>query len=130
MTQDKHLIRSKDQQWWQALALRLEHHNNLSRDRGSHLNMLVLATVTQPANEISATMQNNYMYHCYRLGHMQVCCRRQRSCSVNSSGLKSQQLHPCTVCTSDGIHGPESCFIHNLMWWAPQLVHTGDESRH
>ena len=33
-------------------------------DRGSHLNMLVLATAAEPTNEISAAMQCNY--HCYR----------------------------------------------------------------
>ena len=44
---------------------------------------------------------------------------------MNSSGLKTQQLHPCTVCISDGIRWPVSCFAHNLMRWTPQLVHVG-----
>ena len=47
---------------------------------------------------------------------------------MNSSSLKSQQLHSCTVCTSDGIRWHVSCFAHDLMWWAHQLVHTGGDS--
>ena len=49
---------------------------------------------------------------------------------MNSSGLKPQQLHPCNVRTSDSIHWPVSCFAHSLPWWARQLVHAGDDSKH
>ena len=59
-------------------------------------------------------------------------CGIQRPYSLNFSGLKPRQSHPCTVCTctctSDSVHLPVSCFTHNLTWWAHQLVHTGDDS--
>ena len=47
---------------------------------------------------------------------------------MSSSGLTPQQLHPCTVYTSDGIRCPLSCFAHDIMWQARQLVHAGDHS--
>ena len=47
---------------------------------------------------------------------------------MNSCGLKPQQQHPSTVCISDGICWPLTCFMHNLRWWARRLVHTGDDS--
>ena len=43
---------------------------------------------------------------------------------MNSSGPKPQQLHPCTGPTSDSIRWPVSCFVHELMWQAHQLVQT------
>ena len=49
---------------------------------------------------------------------------------MNSSGLKPQQLHPCTICTSDNVRWPVSCFAHDLTWQARQLVHVGDDSAH
>ena len=41
--------------------LRSKHQNNLSTDRGSHLNILVLSTAAEPTNEINAAVQ---MYVC------------------------------------------------------------------
>ena len=58
----------------------------------------------------------------------QVFFFQDRAHSKNSSSLKLQQLHPCTVHISDGIRWPLSCFTYNLTWQARQLVHTGDDS--
>ena len=46
---------------------------------------------------------------------------------MNSSGLEP---HPCTVCTSDNVRWPVSCFARDLTWWACQLLHADDESKH
>ena len=46
---------------------------------------------------------------------------------MNSSNLKPQQLHPRTVCTSDSVRWPVSCFTYYLTWQAHQLVHSGDD---
>ena len=61
---------------------------------------------------------------------IQVVCQRLRQYSMSSSGLKPQQLYPCTVHTSDDIRWPVSCFVHNLTWWACQLIHADDDSKH
>ena len=47
-----------------------------------------------------------------------------------NSGLKPQQMHPFTVCACEGVHWSVSCFTHNLMWRARQLVHAGNDSKH
>ena len=88
--------------------------------------MLGLTTATQPTNEISEPQCNVTTI----VTGTQDYCRRQQPYSMNSSGLKTNQLHPCTVCTciSDIVCWPVSCFAHNLVWRAHQLVHTGDES--
>ena len=49
---------------------------------------------------------------------------------MNSFILKSQQWHPCTVPTPDGICWPVSCFAHDLSWQACQLIHAGVDSKH
>ena len=43
---------------------------------------------------------------------------------MNSSSLKPQQLHPCTVCTSDGDRWLLSCFAHDLTCWVHQVKFT------
>ena len=47
---------------------------------------------------------------------------------MNFSGLKRQQLYPCTVCTIDGFRWPVSYFTHDLTWRAHQVVHAGDSA--
>ena len=83
--------------------LRSKLRNNLSTDRGSHLNILVLSTAAELTNEINAAMQCNY--HCCRDKSFFVEDRGQHL--TDSSGLKPQQLHPCTVHASDGVCWPQ-----------------------
>ena len=49
---------------------------------------------------------------------------------MNYSGFKPQELHPCTVSTSDGVQWPVSCFAHDLMWQACQLLNACVDSKH
>ena len=61
-------------------------------DRGSHLKMLVLATTTQPTNEISAAIHCNY--HCYK----DTSFVSKTEATFNEFfGLKPQRLHLCAV---------------------------------
>ena len=41
---------------------------------------------------------------------------------------QTSTMHPFTVCTSDSVRWPVSCFAYDLTWWACQLVHAGDDS--
>ena len=59
----------------------------------------------------------------------QVFVKDSKPYSMNSSIPKPKQLHSCTVRTSDNA-GLLSCFAHDLMWRARQLVHAGDHSKH
>ena len=98
----------------------------LKAQTGSHLNMLVLATATQPTTVKSMSLCNVTTI----VTGIQVFCQRQSPYSMNSSGLRPQKLHPCAVCTSDSVHWPVSCFAHSLTWQACQLVHAGDDFKH
>ena len=79
--------------------------------------MLVLATATQPTNEIGAAVQCNY--HCYRdTGPIQ---RILLAPSINSC----IPVLSIPLMVFAGLSG----FTHDLMWRAHQLVHAGDDSK-
>ena len=86
--------------------------------------MLVLATVAQPTNEISAAVQCNY--HCYR----------DASFVLKTEATFNKLFWP-QVSTIVSLYClyfwqcllASSWFGHNLMWWAYQLVHAGDDSK-
>ena len=79
----------------------------------SHLSMLVLAT------GMKLLLLCNLTTVCY-IAH--IFFSKTEVCSMNTSGLKPQQLHPRTVHTSDGICWAVSCFAHDLTWQACELV--------
>ena len=95
--------------------------------------MLDVTTTTQPTNEISAAMQCNS--HCHSHCHTDTVFVQDRShiqCILQASSFNNcipvWYWQYSTVCTSDGVQMPVSCFPHDLMWRAHPLVHSGDDS--